>query len=137
MRYIKDRSKFDKAVQSIPGLSTTEAEGEHCIKTFIGWDNDKIRSRGRRLEEEAAKEREQEAIEARIERERERQPILQRHHEYAKGHRVLASSLKLQDLAGSCVVRCDEIMKNWTPSEVMTLDIAAPKLHWTSALWRA
>src|SRR6266536_3494983 len=77
--------------------------------------------------EEVAKKKAKEAAEARAARDREWQQTLQRHHEYAGRHRVSDRPLKLDDLTGSYVVRCGEIMVEYAPGEVMTLDIGKPR----------
>jgi hypothetical protein len=121
--FFEHRNRLGAAVALIPGLCINHAKGEYGIHTIIGWDIDEIRSRVRHMEEEVAKKKAKEAAEARAEREREWQQTLQRHHEYVRRHRVTDSPLKLDDLTGSYVVRCDEIVDSYAPDEVMTLDI--------------
>jgi hypothetical protein len=125
--FFEHRDQLGAAVMLIPGLYVNDTNGEYRMKTIIGWDIDKIRSRVRHIEEEVAKERAKKAAEARAEREREWQQTLQRHHEYVRRHRVPDSPLKLDDLTGSYIVRCDKIAEGYTPKKVMTLDIVKPR----------
>jgi hypothetical protein len=125
--FFEHRNRLGAAVALIPGLCINDANGEYGRQTIIGWDIDKIRSRGRHIEEEVAKKKAKEAADARAEMERKWQHTLQRHHEYARRHRVSGGPLKLDDLAGSYIVRCDEIVEEYTPDEVMTLDIGKPR----------
>jgi hypothetical protein len=125
--FFEHRNRLGAAVALIPGLCINHAKGEYGIHTIIGWDIDEVRSRVRHMEEEVAKEKAKEAAEARAEREREWQQTLQRHHEYVRRHRVPDSPLKLDDLTGSYVVRCDEIVDSYAPGEVMILDIVKPR----------
>ena len=125
--FFQHRNQLGAAVALIPGLYINDANGQYGRDTIIGWDIDKIRSRVRHIEEEAAKEKEKEAADAKAEMDRKWQHILQRHHEYARRHRVPDGSLKLDDLTGSYIVRCDEIVEQYDPDEVMTLDIGKPR----------
>jgi hypothetical protein len=125
--FFKHRNRLGAAVVLIPGLYINGANGEHGTVTIIGWDIDEIRSRVRHIEEEVAKKRAKKAAEARAEREREWQQTLQRHHEYVRRHRVPDSPLKLDDVTGSYVVRCDEIAEGYARGQVMTLDIVKPR----------
>jgi hypothetical protein len=125
--FFKHRNRLGAAVALIPGLYINDANGEYGIRTIIGWDIDEIRSRVRHIEEEVAKKRAEKAAEARAEREREWQQTLQPHHEYVRRHQVSDSPLKLDDLTGSYVVRCDKIAEEYAPDKVMTLDIVKPR----------
>jgi hypothetical protein len=125
--FFEHRNRIEAAVALIPELCINDAKGEYGIETIIGWDIDKIRSLVRHTEEEVEKKRLKEAAEAKAEREREWQQTLQRHHEYVRRHRVPDSPLKLDDLTGSYIVRCGEIMEEYTRGEVMTLDIVEPR----------
>lgn len=125
--FFQHRNRLGVAVALIPGLYINDANGEYGRKTIIGWDIDKIRSRVRHIEEEVAKKKAKEASDARAEMDRKWQHTLQRHHEYARRHRVPDGPLKLDDLTGSYIVRCDKIVEEYTPDEVMTLDISKPR----------
>jgi hypothetical protein len=74
-----------------------------------------------------AKKKAKKAADAKAEMDRKWQHILQRHHEYARRRRVPDGLLKLDDLTGSYIVQCNEIVERYAPNEVMTLDISKPR----------
>ena len=117
---------LEEAVSLIPGLHVMNASVEYLEMTLVGWDPDKLHSQVLQLRSEAAEKAAIQAAEARAERDRDWQKILQPHHEYVRRHQVLHGPLRLEDLTGSYIVRCDTLERRYMHNEVMTLDIAKP-----------
>lgn len=125
--FFRHRNRLRDAVALIPGLSAEEAEGMYGKRTLIGWDIDKIQSEIRHIEEEVARKKAEKAAEERAEREREWQQTLRPHREYVRRNQTVNGPLKLDDIGGSYIVRCDKIMEDYTLDDVMTFDIVNPR----------
>jgi hypothetical protein len=124
--FFKHGAQLQAAVASIPGLHLCRADGIYGAKTIIGWDVDKVKLRKHEIEEEKAKKEAEEAAAALAAKEDTWQHALQPHREYMKNRQVPAGPLKLAQLTGSYVVRCEKIEDYCGDGEVMTLDIAQP-----------
>lgn len=124
--FFKHIARLQAALASIPGLHLCRAKGMYDTSTIICWDVDKVNSRKRKIEEETAKEKAKEAAAALAAKEDEWQHALQPHHEYMKNRQVPAGPLKLDQLTGSYVVRCEKMEDEGGSGEVRTLSIVQP-----------
>lgn len=138
--YVESPALRDRVRSMYPdGLRRAKAKTNKGSFVVIGWGSETVKSRVRKVEDEAARrimrkvsrwearEKQRRAEESeRVEEVQERERFLRGHKEYAKGHRAPTGTSILEDLVGSYVVECPEISNKWPDhNSPMTLDVHA------------